>query len=253
MSTVQAVFLAVVQGLTEFLPISSSGHLVIFQKIFGLDQPPVVFDISVHVGTLGAILVYFRREILNFWAHKDLKLLALLVIGTMPVAIVGLLLEGRAEWIFDSWGLVGFSFLLTALILFSTRFVRRENGKNKGLKLGDVLVIGSFQALAILPGVSRSGSTISAGIWRGLKREEAFNLSFYLAIPAIFGAGVLQLDEVTRFAPSDLFQAIVGMIVAGSVGYGSLKLLETVLKKGKLAWFSLYCGGMGLAILLLAC
>jgi undecaprenyl-diphosphatase len=249
MSFFQAVFLAIVQGLTEFLPISSSGHLVIFQKLFGFEKPPVVFDILVHVGTLGAVFIFFRREILALVTKKGCKLLSLLVIGTLPAAVIGFLLEGKTDWFFNLWSLVGFAFLLTTLILFSTQLVKEKNKKIKDLKLLDVLIIGVFQALAILPGVSRSGSTISAGVWQGLEKEEAFNFSFYLAIPAILGALILKFDELLRFNPTEFFQGLVGMIVAGIVGYFSLKTLKDLIRKGKVYLFGFYCLVIGLLVL----
>jgi undecaprenyl-diphosphatase len=249
MSFPQAVFLAIVQGLTEFLPVSSSGHLVIFQKLFGLEKPPVVFDILIHVGTLGAVFIFFRREILTLVTKKDCKLLSLLVIGTLPAAIVGFFLEEKTGWIFNLWNLVGFAFLLTTLILFSTQLVKEKNKKIKDLKLLDALIIGVFQALAILPGVSRSGTTISAGVWQGLGKEEAFNFSFYLAVLAILGALILKFDELLRFNSTEFLQGLVGMTVAGIIGYFSLKTLRDFVKKGGLYLFGFYCLVVSLLVL----
>lgn len=248
MSIYQAVFLAIIQGLTEFLPVSSSGHLVIFQKTFGFEEPPLFFDILVHVGTLGAILVFFRDK--RFALLKNKKLLLLLFLGTLPVCLLALILEGLINQIFNSFKLVGFSYLMMALILFSTHFLKKQAKKIKDLSLLDVLIVGIFQALAILPGVSRSGATISAGLWRGLKKDSAFDFSFFLGILAISGAFVFKIGELTTLvSPNGLVNGLLGMIVAGIIGYFSLKMLEGIVKKGKLYLFGFYCLAIGLLVL----
>ncbi|NIM03664.1 undecaprenyl-diphosphatase, partial [bacterium] len=192
MSYSQAIILAIVQGLTEFLPVSSSGHLVIFQKLFNLTEPPVLFDILIHVGTLGAILLYFRKEIVKI----SKKTIWLIFIGTIPALVVGLLLQGYISLIFDSLKLVGVTLLITAGLLFLSKQFSQLNRRFSHLKWLDALFIGAFQALAILPGISRSGSTIVSGMWRKLDRKTAFQFSFYLAIPAILGALTLQIPDL---------------------------------------------------------
>jgi undecaprenyl-diphosphatase len=250
MTLFQAVFLAIIQGLTEFLPISSSGHLVIFQKIFGL-KPPVLFDILVHVGTLGAVLIFFRdrlRKITVGLFKKDrgeIDFLWLIIIGSIPAVFVGLLLQTSLEVIFDSLKLVGFSLLVTGIFLLSTKF------KLRGIRLGrlnrsDAFFIGLFQALAILPGVSRSGSTISAGLWRKLRPEKALEFSFLLAIPAIIGALVLEMPVLVNTSTDYLGQGILGMIIAGLIGYWALKTLSQILVSEKFWLFGVYCLGLGL-------
>lgn len=242
----QAIFLAIIQGLTEFLPISSSGHLVIFQKLFGLN-PPVLFNILVHVGTLGAIIVYFLKPLSKISKHT----LLLVIIGTIPAVVVGLFLQRYITQIFDSLRLVGIALLITAgLLLVSKRF-KLLNRRFKYLKWQDALFVGIFQALAILPGVSRSGSTIVAGLWRGVERETALRFSFYLAIPAILGALTLQIPDLIGSQFSYLNQGILGMVIAGAVGYGALKILEKTLINAKLWFFGIYCLVLGLAILLI--
>jgi undecaprenyl-diphosphatase len=244
----QAIFLAIIQGLTEFLPISSSGHLVIFQKLFGL-KPPVLFDILVHVGTLGAVIAYFLKPLSKISKHT----LLLVVIGTIPAAVLGLFLQRYVGQIFDSLRLVGAALLITAgLLFFSRQFksLNKQKGQFKYLKWQDALFVGIFQALAILPGVSRSGSTIIAGLWRRADRETAFRFSFYLAIPAILGALVLQIPELTSSPGSYLGKGILGMTIAGIVGYGALKILEKTLIGAKLWLFGIYCLVLGMAVLL---
>ena len=241
----QAIFLAIIQGLTEFLPISSSGHLVIFQKLFGL-KPPVLFDILVHVGTLGAIIAYFLKPLLKISKHT----LLLVIIGTIPAIVVGLFLQRYITQIFDSLKLVGVTLLMTAgLLLVSKRF-KLLNRRFKYLKWQDALFVGIFQVLAILPGVSRSGSTIVAGLARKLDRETAFRFSFYLAIPAILGALTLQIPDLIGGQVNYLSQGILGMIIAGAVGYEALKILEKTLLGAKFWLFGIYCLVLGIVILL---
>jgi undecaprenyl-diphosphatase len=246
MSYLQAIFLAVVQGLTEFLPVSSSGHLVIFQKLFGL-EPPVLFDILVHVGTLGAVVFYFRKE----WLKLSRQTIWLVVVGTVPAVIVGLLLQPYLVQIFDSLRLVGITLLITAGLLFWSRGFKSLNRGFKQTKWEDGVWVGLFQALAILPGISRSGSTIVAGLSRKLKREMALRFSFYLAIPAILGALVLQIPDLMVSPCGYLQQGILGMVVAGVVGYGALKILESFLLKARLWFFGFYCLLLGIVIFLL--
>ncbi len=244
----QAILLSIVQGITEFLPVSSSGHLVILQKLFNFNQPPVLFDILVHFGTLGAIILYFKKE-LKIIIRKT-NILLMVVIGTLPAVVIGFFLQNYIVKIFDSLRVVGISLLITAGLLFSSKLIKAPNRDFKYLNWKDALLVGVFQALAILPGVSRSGSTIVSGLWRGLKRENAFLFSFYLAVPAILGALALQVPALFNSSYSYLSQGILGMIVAGIVGYFSLNILEKTLKSAKLHWFSLYCLILGLIVLI---
>ena len=257
MSWFQVFFLSIVQGLTEFLPVSSSGHLVLFQKIFGL-EPPVLFDVFVHVGTLGAIIFYFKRELKKLIEgifkkeNKSLYFLFLIVIGTIPAVIVGLLLEKRIEVIFDSFRLVGISLLITGLLLLLTNIFedKLKKGKVVSSNWKDALFIGIFQALAILPGISRSGATISAGLFRRFGRDLAFKFSFFLAIPAIIGALILQIPDLVSSSSYLINQALIGMVIAGIVGFFALKILRKVLVSSKLHIFAIYCLLLGVGVLL---
>ena len=257
MSWFQVFFLSIVQGLTEFLPVSSSGHLVLFQKIFGL-EPPVLFDVFVHVGTLGAIIFYFKRELKKLIEgifkkeNKSLYFLFLIVVGTIPAVIVGLLLEKRIEVIFDSFRLVGISLLITGLLLLLTNIFKDKLKKGKVVSSNwkDALFIGIFQALAILPGISRSGATISAGLFRRFGRDLAFKFSFFLAIPAIIGALILQIPDLVSSSSYLINQALIGMVIAGIVGFFALKILRKVLVSSKLHIFAIYCLLLGVGVLL---
>ncbi len=253
----QTFFLSIIQGLTEFLPISSSGHLVIFQKLFAL-KPPVLFDVFVHVGTLGAVLFYFRKALIKlvrgiFKKEKESwYVFLLIIIGTIPAAIVGLLLEKKINLLFDSFKVVGISLLITSLLLFLTILFKDKlkNQRISSLKWKDVFFVGLFQALAILPGVSRSGATISAGLFRRLNRDVAFQLSFFLAIPAILGALILQIPDLLSSSGDLISQALWGMVIAGTIGYFALKILKRFLVSSKLWVFGVYCLLLGIGLLI---
>lgn len=243
-----AIFLSIIQGITEFLPVSSSGHLVIFQNLMGL-KPPVIFDIFVHVGTLAAILFYFRHQLIKISRQE----IWLVIIGTLPAGLAGLILRDYLEVIFGSSKLVGASWLVTALLLFSTKIPKSHHRQFDQLKWFDALFVGTLQALSLLPGVSRSGSTIAAGMWRQLNQESSLQFSFYLAIPAILGALILQTPQLVTFSSSFLLPSLLGTFIAGLVAYYSLQILEKILKKGKLFYFGFYCLVAGLLSLALSC
>lgn len=256
MDAKKVIILAVVQGLTEFLPVSSSGHLVVLQKIFGFSQAPVLFDILLHVGTLGAIIFYFRKglaQIVSGLAQKkkeSVNTLMLILIGTIPAAIVGILFQKQIELTFDSLKIVGMAFLITAVFLFSTKLRKNQNRQFNQLKWQDAIFVGIFQGLAILPGISRSGSTITAGLWRGVGRETAFTFSFYLAIPAILGALILKSSELLVYSSTEIIWGLTGMVIAGIVGFFTLRILEKTLKSTRFFWFGIYCLVLGIIVLL---
>lgn len=244
----QAIILSLVQGITEFLPISSSGHLVFLQKLMPLESPPVFFDVLVHLGTLLAIIVYFRREIIAFF--KIPQNFLLIFIGTLPAAFFGLLLEDKLEMIFNSLFLVGIFWLVNSGLLFSLEFIKKEAPKKTGaLKWQDFLFIGLFQALALFPGISRAGSTITAGLWRNQSPESALQISFFLSLPATLGALFLQ---ILNFRPNELPSlsiSIISLFLTSIVGFISLFYLEKILKKGKFPLFGFYCLLLGLTSL----
>ncbi|OQX16213.1 MAG: hypothetical protein BWK80_40400 [Desulfobacteraceae bacterium IS3] len=269
METIQGFILGIVQGLTEFLPISSSGHLILFQHLFGLKEPELFFDISVHAGTLVAVIIFFRKELwaiivsvihfLSLWIKKqasfndiqenpDVKMAFLIIIGSVPTGIIGLLFREIAEELFSSVFIVGFMLLVTGLLLWMTRRVKAVGRNITGFSLKDALIIGTVQGIAITPGISRSGSTIAAGTLLGLNREMAAKYSFLLSIPAIVGAEILSLKDMSFQAIDNA--VIVGTIIAGIVGYFALTLLTYIVKKGQLHIFSPYCWAIGIAALI---
>lgn len=266
MNLIESTVLGLVQGLTEFLPISSSGHLVIFERLFHIKAGDLVFEVFVHFGTLIAVLLYFRERltaiagsvIRSFSSARDperdkanLKLFWYLILGTVPAAFIGLLFEDLIELAFASPRWASGMLLVTAAILLSTRWATREDRK---LDASRTIIIGCAQALAIMPGISRSGSTISAGMALGMKKTEAAEFSFLLSIPAIAGATLIQIPQFVRdITNADLLiNYFVGAMAAAIIGYISIAFLMKIVKKGKFFYFGLYCIAVGiLGILLL--
>ena len=243
MTIFQSLILGLIQGLTEFLPVSSSGHLVIFQHLLNLSEPPVVFDVLVHLATSLAIVIVLFKSLIKITA----KQLTFIVMASIPAAILGLLLNSQIEQLFNSVKLVGFALLITSAFLFSTKLQpkadRPLNEKNQKSKLSfkNSILIGFSQALAIIPGISRSGSTIVTGLHTGLSPTTAFNFSFLLSLPAIFGAQLLQLDKLTSLPTSQYPSLIVGFVTAFISGFFALKLLRRFVINGNLHYFGYYC------------
>jgi undecaprenyl-diphosphatase len=195
LSIIEALILGVVQGITEFLPVSSSGHLVLLQQIFGIEEPVLLFDTMVHMGTLVAVFAVLWQDIWDILRKFFQPLTLFLVIATLPAVIAALLFNKQIERAFASPSFLGFSFLITsALLLFSELLYRRKkpgapDGSSEGkMTWLDALIIGLLQAIAIIPGISRSGATLSGGLFRGLNRDFVVRFSFLLSIPAILGA-----------------------------------------------------------------
>ncbi len=245
MSFWQAIILGLVQGLTEFLPISSSGHLVLAHHFLGLAEENMVFDVAVHLGTLFAVFVYFRRDlvalVLGFFKGGPLRKVALLIIlGTVPAVIFGLGLKDLIEELFSSPAFVSGGLLVTSALLFLSEKLQKQSRPLEKIRWQDALLIGCFQALAILPGISRSGSTIAGGLIRGVDRDAAARFSFFLAIPAILGAAVLQLGDLGGMTAKEWSVMGVGVIASMISGYVAIGILMAVLQRGKLYGFSIY-------------
>ncbi len=239
MTFLQAIILGAVQGFTEFLPVSSSGHLVLVETLFALESADINFEIIVHLATLGAIIVFFFKDLLR------IRLLELLQIAlaTLPAVIVALLFKDSIESLFSSPRIVGIALLFTAALNMLSFFALRFLKKNEELNFTRSILIGLAQAFALIPGISRSGSTVAIGLFSGLERQVAFRFSFLMAIPAILGALVLQIFDLQTTALSD-FLSLTNLLAAGTAfitGLLSLKLLELVIKKAQFHWFAAYC------------
>lgn len=271
MDVLQAIIIGIVQGLTEFLPISSSGHLVLVPEIMGV-KSSLAFDTVLHVGTLVAVVTYFWSDIVhmirsfissltdipggNFREgieEDPFKRLAwMVIIGTIPAGLAGVLFKDFFESLFNSITAVGFFLIVTGLLLWgSERISARIKEKLPVEKLGvrDSLIIGGAQALAIAPGISRSGATISAGLFLGFERELAARYSFLLSIPAILGAALIQVKDIS--AGLDLLGAsmIAGFIASAVSGYIAIKFLLKLIRERDLYVFAYYCFALGLLIL----
>ncbi|MFC2077412.1 undecaprenyl-diphosphate phosphatase [Candidatus Bipolaricaulota bacterium] len=254
---IRYLILGVVQGATEFLPVSSSGHLVLFQRLLGLDPPGVLLEALLHWGTLAAILVVFRSDLAELARSltprgtiEDRKEIGLIAAGTVPIVVVGLVLRSSIGGIFGSTIVLGSSFLATGILLGLTGLVRRREERNRA-GFPAAVGIGLAQAAALLPGLSRSGATISAGLFAGMTPRGAARFSFLLAIPALFGAGLLNLWDVIRLGGTGVpwLGLAIGTGSAFFVGLLAIKTLLALVSRGRLWTFSIYCLVLGVLVL----
>ncbi len=260
----QIIILGIVQGATEFLPVSSSGHLVLVPWLLGWPTPPLAVDTLLHLGTLSAVLIYFRHDLWRLliaawdslryrrFDSPDARLAWGLVIGTLPGAIIGYLLEEQFERFFSMPRAVAAFLLLTAVLLFTSDYFARRERTLTHLRWNDALLIGLGQALAIIPGISRSGTTMSVALFLGFKREEAARFSFLLSIPIILGSGLYQLIKLVQrglpgIAPSSL---LAGFLSAALTGYAAIALLLALIRQRGLRPFALYCAAVGILVLM---
>jgi len=269
MSFIDALILGLIQGLTEFLPVSSSGHLVLGQQVLGiLLTDNITFEVFVHFGTLFSILAIFWRDVWQIFSSlfqavkrpKDIpllmkenehfKLAVLILVGSIPAAVIGLSFKPYVERAFADVGLVGVMLMITGLVLFLTRLAKPKPDKMVGW--GTAIIIGFAQALAIMPGISRAGMTISAGLFAGVAREQAARYSFLLALPAIFGATLLESFEITGqpMETEFIMALVIGTVAAFFAGYVAIKTIFVVLKRDKFSYFSFYCLTIGLIVVL---
>ena len=263
-----ALVLGIVQGATEYLPVSSSGHLVIAQHLFGLEEPALFFDIVLHLGTLVAVVWYYRKDLVKLvsesfaglqnlasghsWKetlrlYPGFRFALLIVVGTIPTAVIGLAFEDTFERLFGSVRLVGLMLILTGTVLLLTRFARGGGRDAAEMTWVDALIIGVVQGLAITPGISRSGVTIAAALLLGIERETAARYSFLLSIPSILGALLLRIGGAEDGVGTTAL--VVGFGAAALTGYFCLALLVRLVKKGRLSWFAPYCFALGLLAL----
>lgn len=254
MELVKAIILGIIQGFTEFLPVSSSGHLVIGSQMLNFREQGVVFDVCVHLGTLLSVCIVFRAEILAMCrapfqllqgnkdkqVHRFFLWDVYVVIATLPAVIVGLFFKDKIEILFSSTLIVYVMLIVTGILMISARFLPQ---RKESVNWFRSIIVGCAQALAILPGLSRSGSTIFAGMAVGIAREEIARFSFIMSIPAILGAAVLQSGNILNNPLSSelLLSLVVGAVAAAIAGYLAIKLLLDVVRKNRLQWFGYYC------------
>ena len=271
MTLLQAIILGIVQGLTEFLPISSSGHLVALPFILNWDLPAkemFVFDILVQLGTLAAVIVYFWKDLIAIlkgffqgifsgkpFASHEARMGWLLIVATVPAGLAGLFLNNLFEQAFSSPLVTGIALLVTALTMLIAEKVSKKLGDLEDINFGTALVMGLMQVLALFPGISRSGATISGGLYRNLKRESAGKFSFLMSIPIMLAAGGLSTYQMVTEVPdlaSFLPVMAVGFLTAMVVGYLSIRWLLKFLVNHSLVYFSIYCAALGSFIILMS-
>ena len=266
MTILEAIVLGILQGITEFLPVSSSGHLVLMQRFLGIKESQVFFDVMLHFGTLGAVIIvyhqligslirtgfstlfqadFYRRPRLTVSNTPHLKLIWLLLLGSIPTGLIALLFRDTLESIFGKPMVVAGMLIITGLILQLSRFGQKRRQTGTPLQAWHTPLIGIAQGLAIIPGISRSGSTISLSLLLGLSSQTAAQYSFLLSIPAILGAVVLKLKdaEAITIAPTVI---VVGALTSFIVGYIALRFLLAMLNRGKFSVFSYYCFALGI-------
>jgi undecaprenyl-diphosphatase len=261
MTFIEAILLGILQGATEFLPVSSSGHLVLAQHLIGdFKQPGVLFDVLLHVGTMIAVAIYFWHDLTglvsSLWrrdelAEKQRFMVGLLVAGSVPTAVIGLLFKDFFISLFERPDIVCIMLLITGTLLWAAERLRRRQSSNKQMTFVDALVAGTVQGCAIIPGISRSGSTIAALLMRGIDGETAARFSFLLALPAVFGAAILSMKDIGQVNDSTLLPYIAGTLAALVTGLFCIHLLMGVVRRRRLHWFALYCwlaGGVGLIL-----
>lgn len=261
MNFCNAIALGIVQGLTEFLPVSSSGHLVIVQSFIpSFRQPGVLFDVMLHFGTLIAVVFFLFQDITALVSSflprtisclsgedrsRKRKTVYLIVIGTIVTGTIGLLSKDILYDLFHSARTAAFMLLVTGLFLYVADRVAGTNRTEGDMTAGDALIIGIAQAVALIPGISRSGATISMGLLRHIKGETAARFSFLLSIPAIVGATILELRHLTDLTENDFFVYCAGTATAAIIGFLTLKFLFYIIKRRQLRYFAYYCWAAG--------
>ncbi|MCK4507036.1 MAG: undecaprenyl-diphosphatase UppP [Desulfuromonadales bacterium] len=263
MTFLDAILLGILQGATEFLPVSSSGHLVLAQHLLGdFEQSGVLFDVLLHVGSMVAVFLYFRRDLIglisSLWRRDEAAvqqrfMVKLLIAGSVPTAIIGLLFKDFFIGLFERPALVCVMLLVTGSLLWFAERLRKREQSRKEMSFMDAIVVGTVQGCAIIPGISRAGSTIAALLLRGVDGETAARFSFLLALPAVFGAALLSVKDLDAVATDAILPYIAGTIAALITGLFCIHLLMGIIKRRRLHWFAFYCwfvGGVGLVFFL---
>ena len=254
MNVFQGIVLGIIQGVTEFLPVSSSGHLVLFEKIFGITEPVIIFDVILHLGTLVPVIIIFWDKIFDLIKKPMQKYVWLVILATMPAVIIALLFGDWIENLFNQANFLWLAFFVTGIILIlADRNFENNKKEDKDILFKDAFIIGLMQALAIVPGISRSGSTIGGSLICGLKKETASRFAFILSVPIIIGAVVFELKKVLcgnvsfNFAWSVFFFGFVSAMLSG---YLAIKFMIKLINNRKLKFFAYYVIGLGFLILL---
>lgn len=273
MTILEAIIVGIVQGLTEFIPVSSSAHIVLTQNLLGVKQPGITFEVVVHIGTLFSVFWIFGSDIIKLLiavvdlprtitknetfeslkTKSDRNLIFMLILGTLVTGTIGVLFKDFFVSFYHNNTAIGIALLVTGFILWISQKLNPGYKKAGEIGILDAITVGAFQSLAIFPGISRSGSTIAGALLRKMDKETAVRYSFLLSIPAILGATLLEVKEVleTGFDQSLALPYIFGLIFSAISGIIAIKWLVAFLKKGKLHYFSFYCWFIGILVLLL--
>ena len=259
MELLHAALLGLVQGLTEFLPVSSSGHLAIAQHFLpGFEQPGILFDVLLHAATTLAVIIYFREDVWKLlscffrkdaYAVDDRHTFWMIVLGSIPTAIIGFSGKDFFEGLFDNLLVIGCMLLLTAMLLVIAEKVRKDGRGIAQLKANDALLVGIVQGCAIIPGISRSGSTIACLLLRGVDGEAAARFSFLLALPAVGGAMLLSMKDLHQVSNGDIPAYGLGALVAFASGLFAIRILMNVVRRKRLVGFAIYCLLVGSGII----
>lgn len=251
LTKLEALILGMIQGLTEFLPISSTGHLYLGRSLFGLQEAGLMLDTVLHLGTLLAVFVFYKDEFIKIIKNPFSKLTYLLIVGTIPAVVIGLLFKDFFDEISKTGVTIGWEFLITGLFLWFADSVKNGYKKMDEISYKDAFIIGTFQAAAIFPAISRSGLTIVAALWRKLDRETAAYFSFLLSTPAIAGAVVLQSVDLFSGQGEEitLSALLVGVVSSALFGYVAVRWMVNYLKKHSLKPFAVYVWILGFIVL----
>lgn len=251
MSIFEAILLGLIQGLCEFLPISSSGHLVLVQTLFGIQERTMFFNVMLHVGSLVAVCFYFRKTLVKMIKHPFSKLPIFIVISTIPTIIVALLFDNAIENLFNG-GLLGVCFLITAFMLTICIRIPKHKRELSDMRWYDAGFIGIMQSIALPPGISRLASTILGGLIEGFDQSFVAEYAFLMSVPAILGSAVLEIIKLVKhnIGPVAVGPTIAGMITAMLAGFFAINLMMRLIRKGKLKGFAIYCAILGILILL---
>jgi len=265
-----AIVLGIIQGLTELFPVSSSAHLVILQSFFpGFEQPGAAFDVMLHLGTLSAVIFYFRTDLWTMFTSivpglfppdsslkSDTssptmrKMVFFLIMATIPAAFFGLLFKDYIHQMFENAQVAALFLIITGMMLFLSDKAKNAQRNLRDMTMIDSVIIGFSQAFALMPGISRSGATITAGIFRKFNRQDAARFSFLLSIPAVCGAAILEMPYLKDVSSADRFSYAAGFISAALTGFLSLKLFFLIIREARLKYFAYYCWIFGFFTLL---
>ena len=253
MSLIQAFILGIVQGLTEFLPVSSSWHLVVVEKVFGIEEGLITFNVAVHFATLIAVVYVLRKDVWQMIRHPFSKLTKFVIVATIPTVIIGYLVEDKVKALMISANCIGFLFIFSGILFIVSEWIGKKYSKKKDLDdIGyrHAIVLGLAQGAAVFPAISRSGTTLATGLMQGMKRELTIKISFLMSIPIILGSAILEAKDIIFpdegvVVTVEWLPIIVGMISAAIAGYFAVKFMLKIFEKYSLKAFAIYVIALG--------